>query len=81
MVRRHARTAEDEHHYGPSVGVVSGNFVTGRRRGIVDGVDFGATGSGQRLCMQAYMRGLCAEYTAAHKSVIILVSEERLALH
>lgn len=46
MVRRHARTAEDEHHYGPSVGVVSGNYVTGKRRGIVDGVDFGATGSG-----------------------------------
>ena len=46
MVRRHARTAEGEHHYGPSVGVVSGNYVTGRRRGIVDGTDFGATGSG-----------------------------------
>lgn len=52
MVRRHARTAEDEHHYGPSVGVVSGNYVTGRRRGIVDGVDFGATGSGEHLQQQ-----------------------------
>ena len=49
MVRRHARTAEGEHHYGPSVGVVSGNYVTGRRRGIVDGTDFGATGSGVPL--------------------------------
>lgn len=47
MIRRHTRTAEGEHHYGPAVGVVSGNFVTGRRRGTVDGIDFGGTGSGQ----------------------------------
>ena len=49
MVRRHTRTAEGEHHYGPAVGVISGNYVTGRRRGTVDGIDFGATGSGQNL--------------------------------
>lgn len=53
MVRRHARTGEDEHHYGPSVGVVSGNYVTGKRRGIVDGIDFGATGSGESLLLPA----------------------------
>ena len=46
MVRRHTRTAEGEHHYGPAVGVISGNYVTGRRRGTVDGIDFGGTGSG-----------------------------------
>ena len=50
MVRRHTRTAEGEHHYGPAVGVISGNYVTGRRRGTVDGIDFGGTGSGQ--CQQ-----------------------------
>ena len=48
MIRRHTRTADGEHHYGPAVGVVSGNFVTGRRRGTVDGIDFGATGSGEK---------------------------------
>ena len=48
MIRRHARThADDNFHYGPAVRVVSGNHVTGKRRGVVDGVDFGATGSGE----------------------------------
>ena len=47
MVRKHARTDMDQDfHYGPAVRVVSGNHVTGRRRGIVDGTDFQATGSG-----------------------------------
>ena len=47
MVRRHTRTSADHNfHYGPAVRVVSGNHVTGKRRGVVDGVDFGATGSG-----------------------------------
>ncbi|KAK9821240.1 hypothetical protein WJX81_007316 [Elliptochloris bilobata] len=46
VVRRHARGAEGEDlHYGPAVRVASGNWVTGRRRGVVDGIDFGATGS------------------------------------
>ena len=51
VVRRHARgpaDAPDGFHYGPAVRIVSGNFVTGKRRGVVDGVDFGATGSGER---------------------------------
>lgn len=51
MVRRHTRTAEGEHHYGPAVGVISGNYVTGRRRGTVDGIDFGATGSGNFMML------------------------------
>ena len=55
VVRRHARGAEGEGlHYGPAVRVASGNWVTGRRRGVVDGIDFGATGSGAgwRLCAE-----------------------------
>ena len=51
VVRRHARgpaDSPDGFHYGPAVRIVSGNFVTGKRRGVVDGVDFGATGSGAR---------------------------------
>jgi amino-acid N-acetyltransferase len=49
VVRRHARggiDSSDGFHYGPAVRIVSGNYVTGKRRGVVDGVDFGATGSG-----------------------------------
>ena len=49
VVRRHARGPADSgdgFHYGPAVRIVTGNFVTGKRRGVVDGVDFGATGSG-----------------------------------
>ncbi|KAK9916644.1 hypothetical protein WJX75_005288 [Coccomyxa subellipsoidea] len=48
VVRRHARggaDASDCFHYGPAVRIVTGNYVTGKRRGVVDGVDFGATGS------------------------------------
>ncbi len=49
VVRRHARGGADSSdcfHYGPAVRIVSGNYVTGKRRGVIDGVDFGATGSG-----------------------------------
>ena len=49
VVRRHARGGADSSdcfHYGPAVRIVSGNYVTGKRRGVVDGIDFGATGSG-----------------------------------
>lgn len=54
VVRRHARGAEGEGlHYGPAVRVASGNWVTGRRRGVVDGIDFGATGSGAGLAGRA----------------------------
>ncbi|BDA40699.1 Amino-acid acetyltransferase [Coccomyxa sp. Obi] len=48
VVRRHARGDADSSecfHYDPAVRIVTGNFVTGKRRGVVDGVDFGATGS------------------------------------
>lgn len=61
MVRKHARThADQEFHYGPAVRVVSGNHVTGRRRGIVDGVDFGATGSGGLSVVPTFcFRAMC----------------------
>ena len=50
VVRRHSRggaDSSDGFHYGPAVRIVTGNYVTGKRRGVVDGVDFGATGSGE----------------------------------
>ncbi|KAK9824282.1 hypothetical protein WJX72_009159 [[Myrmecia] bisecta] len=49
VVRRHERSSADQQadpfHYGPALRVISGNYVTGKRRGVVDGVDFGATGA------------------------------------
>ena len=47
VLRRHSRSSADSQEavsYSPPVRVVSGNYVTGMRRGIVDGVDFGSTG-------------------------------------
>lgn len=45
VLRRHGEN--DRWHVG--VGVASGNFVAAKRRGVVDGVDFGATGEVKRL--------------------------------
>lgn len=60
VVRRHARggaDSSDGFHYGPAVRIVCGNYVTGKRRGVVDGVDFGATGSGNtRMCLASTYR-------------------------
>ena len=59
VVRRHSRggaDSSDGFHYGPAVRMVTGNYVTGKRRGVVDGVDFGATGSGvltKRTCLSS----------------------------
>lgn len=47
MVRRHQRTMQ-AFHFRPEVQVSSGNFVVAKRRGIVDGVDFGQTGEVRR---------------------------------
>lgn len=41
MVRRHAR-GEGQMHFAPTVQIVNGNYVIAKRRGIVNGVDFGA---------------------------------------
>lgn len=43
MVRRHQRTMQ-AFHFRPVASVSSGNFVVAKRRGVVDGVDFGQTG-------------------------------------
>ncbi len=43
MIRRHTK-GEKEIHFQPALTVVSGNYVTAKRRGIVDGTDFGLTG-------------------------------------
>ncbi|GFH24767.1 N-acetylglutamate synthase, partial [Haematococcus lacustris] len=43
MIRRHTK-GEREIHFEPALRVVSGNYVTAKRRGVIDGVDFGYTG-------------------------------------
>ena len=44
MVRRHSRST-DAFHFGPALQTVSGNWVAGKRRGVIDGIDFGLTGT------------------------------------
>ncbi|KAL0055755.1 hypothetical protein WJX82_004086 [Trebouxia sp. C0006] len=44
MIRRHARSSE-QMHYGPALQTVTGNYVAGKRKGVIGGVDFGSTGT------------------------------------
>ena len=44
VMRRHAKGSTNQSKSSPSVQVVSGNYVTAKRRGIVRGVDFGLAG-------------------------------------
>lgn len=43
MLRRHKK-GDTEIHYEPALRCVSGNYVTAKRRGIIDGVDYMYTG-------------------------------------
>lgn len=54
VLRRHGDN--DRWHIG--VGVASGNFVAAKRRGVVDGVDYGATGEVKRLDIARIKRRL-----------------------
>lgn len=58
MVRRHERASADDSasessYADAALRVVSGNFVAARRRGVVGGVDFGATGAVRRVAAPA----------------------------
>ena len=59
MIRRHAR-GEGSVSFAPPVSVVSGNFVTAKRRGIVGGVDFGYMGQVRYVQREAVIRQLDA---------------------
>lgn len=52
MIRRHARSSE-QMHYGPALQTVSGNWVAGKRKGVIGGVDFGSTGNVRSCCVLA----------------------------
>lgn len=43
MIRRHTK-GDVEIHFEPAIRVVSGNYIAAKRRGVVDGVDYGLTG-------------------------------------
>ncbi len=43
MIRRHTK-GNGEIHFEPALNVVSGNYFTAKRRGVVGGTDFGLTG-------------------------------------
>ncbi|KAL3139784.1 hypothetical protein ABBQ38_004086 [Trebouxia sp. C0009 RCD-2024] len=47
VIRRHTRSSNssDDFHFAPAMRVVSGNYVTSKRRGVVEGIDFGSTGT------------------------------------
>ena len=59
MLRRHSR-GEGPVSFAPAVSVVSGNFVTAKRRGIVGGVDFGSMGQVRFVQRDAVIRQLDA---------------------
>lgn len=43
LFRRHEKSENNFRHFS-GVGVVGGNYVVAKRRGIIGGVDFGHTG-------------------------------------
>ena len=43
MIRRHTK-GDKEIHFEPALTVVSGNYITAKRRGVVEGTDYGLTG-------------------------------------
>ncbi len=67
MIRRHAK-GDGEIHYEPALRVISGNFVTAKRRGVVDGVDFGYTGE-VRIHTQAHTGTHTRSHTHTHARV------------
>ncbi|WIA13655.1 hypothetical protein OEZ85_007217 [Tetradesmus obliquus] len=57
VFRRHAK-GETEMHFGPALNVVSGNYVAAKRRGIINGVDFGYSGEVRFVAVDAIRRQL-----------------------
>lgn len=62
MMRRHAKGSNSgtpgSMRFSPSVQVVSGNYVNSKRRGIVNGIDFGASGVVSHLNSDAMLSQL-----------------------
>jgi len=59
VFRRHAKAdGGGEMHFGPALSVVSGNCVAAKRRGVLDGVDYGYTGEVRFVAAGAIRRHL-----------------------
>ena len=69
MIRRHTK-GEKEIHFEPALTVVSGNYVTAKRRGVVEGTDYGLTGEVRRGSFNAceYSPALGQGYPASISS-------------
>lgn len=57
VIRRHAKS-DAEMHFGPALRVVGGNWVAAKRRGILEGTDFGYTGEVRFVIADAIKRQL-----------------------
>ncbi|KAI3433843.1 hypothetical protein D9Q98_003646 [Chlorella vulgaris] len=66
VVRRHARSEGGQFQFAPAVQVVSGNYITAKRRGIVNGVDFGQMGQ-----VRFVQRGAIEHQLAAGNLVLL----------
>ncbi|PSC67080.1 putative amino-acid acetyltransferase chloroplastic isoform X1 [Micractinium conductrix] len=66
VVRRHARSEGGSFHFAPAVQVVNGNYVTAKRRGIVNGIDFGMMGQ-----VRFVQRGAVEQQLAAGNLVLL----------
>lgn len=79
VVRRHSRGDGDgQFHFAPAVQVISGNYVTAKRRGIVNGLDFGFMGQVRFIQREAIKRQLDAGNIVLLTNVAISVSGELL---
>ena len=81
VMRRHAKS-DRETHYGPAYRVVSGNYVAAKRRGIIDGVDFGYTGEVRVQASACFWRSMTVILHVHHMrrsmTVILHVHHMRL---
>jgi amino-acid N-acetyltransferase len=78
MMRRHSRGEGGRFHFAPAVQVVSGNFVTAKRRGIVNGKDFGFMGQVRFVQKEALRTQLDADNIVLLNNVGVSAAGELL---
>jgi len=78
MMRRHSRGEGSGFNFAPAVQVVSGNFVTAKRRGIVNGTDFGLMGQVRFVQRDSLRRQLDAGNIVLLNNVGVSASGELL---
>lgn len=68
VVRKHTRD-NSEFRYAPPVEVVAGNYTTAKRRGVVNGVDFGYTGEVRFIQHTAILKQLDAGHIVVMSNI------------